>query len=179
MVGVVCIPVAPGGDAHGLDDEDDHLAEEDEKEEEEADGAVGPETEDQEIKSEVFPFDAPDGFGAAFSLEGLVDGPVPAEEGAGAEEDEPKDGQAKVHTLTGIFDEVGQTGQKVDEQRHTVHCKPQEKVVSTGRSNHDLQPAPAALPSRGTHSSTGSTSSCRPSGTAEESPPRSPGRSRV
>lgn len=37
-------PVAPLGDANGLDDEDHHLAEEDEEEEEEADGAVGPET---------------------------------------------------------------------------------------------------------------------------------------
>lgn len=70
-----------------------------------------------------------------FSLEGLVDGPVPAEEGAGAEEDEPEDGQAKAHSLTAVFDEEGQTGQKVEEQRHTVHCKPQQKVVSTGRSN--------------------------------------------
>lgn len=38
------LPVAPVGDANGLDDEDHHLAEEDEEEEEEADGAVGPET---------------------------------------------------------------------------------------------------------------------------------------
>lgn len=37
-------PVAPVGDADGLDDEDHHLAEEDKEEEEEADGAVGPET---------------------------------------------------------------------------------------------------------------------------------------
>lgn len=37
-------PVAPFGDANGLDDEDHHLAKEDEEEEEEADGAVGPET---------------------------------------------------------------------------------------------------------------------------------------
>lgn len=45
-------PVAPVGDADGLDDEDDNLAEEDEKEEEEADRAVGPETGEQEIQSE-------------------------------------------------------------------------------------------------------------------------------
>lgn len=74
--------------------------------------------------------------GASFSLEGLVDGPVPAEEGAGAKEDEPKDGQAKAQTLSGIFDKEGQTGQKVEEQRHAVHCKQQQKVVSTGWSNH-------------------------------------------
>lgn len=52
-----------------------------------------------------------DSFGALFSLERLVDGPVPAEEGAGAEEDEPEDGKAKAHTLRGIFDKEGQTGQ--------------------------------------------------------------------
>lgn len=52
MVGGACTPVAPVGNANGLDDENDHLAEEDEKEEEEADGAVGPETGDQEIQSE-------------------------------------------------------------------------------------------------------------------------------
>lgn len=45
-------PVAPVGDTDRLDDEDDHLAEEDEEEEKEADGAVGPETGDQEIQSE-------------------------------------------------------------------------------------------------------------------------------
>lgn len=71
-----------------------------------------------------------------FSLEGLVDGPVPAEERAGAEEDEPKDGQAKAHTLVAIFDEERQTGQEVEEQCHTVHCKPQQKVISTERSKH-------------------------------------------
>lgn len=51
MVGGACKPVAPVGNADGLDEEDDHLAEEDEKEEEEADGAVGPERADQEIQS--------------------------------------------------------------------------------------------------------------------------------
>lgn len=82
-----------------------------------------------------------DGAGAALSLEGLVDGPVPAEEGAGAEKDEPEDGQAKAYALIAVFDEEGQTGQKVEEQRHAVHCKPQQKVVSTGRSN----PTPATF----------------------------------
>lgn len=140
MVGVVCTPVAPVGNADGLDDEDDHLAEEDEKEEEEADGAVGPETGDQEIQVDGSPFDTPDSFGASFSLEGLVDGPVPAEEGAGAEEDEPKDGQAKAQTLSGIFDEVGQTGQKVEEERHAVHCK----TTAEGRQHREVKPPPSA-----------------------------------
>lgn len=38
-------PVAPLGDAHGLDDEDHHLAEKHKEEEEEAEGAVSPENE--------------------------------------------------------------------------------------------------------------------------------------
>lgn len=36
---------------------------------------------------------------AADSPEGLVDGPVPAEEGAGGEEDEPEDGQAEPYAF--------------------------------------------------------------------------------
>lgn len=67
----------------------------------------------------------------AFSLESLVDGSVPAEEGAGAEEDEPEDGQAKVHALHCVTDEVGQTGQQVEEERHTVHWGHKEMVVTT------------------------------------------------
>lgn len=67
----------------------------------------------------------------AFSLEGLVDGSVPAEEGAGAEEDEPEDGQAKVHALRCVTDEVGQTGQQVEEQCHTVHWGHKKKAVTT------------------------------------------------
>lgn len=33
------------------------------------------------------------------SPEGLVDGSVPAEEGAGSKEDEPENGETKVHTI--------------------------------------------------------------------------------
>lgn len=54
------------------------------------------------------------------SPEGLVDGPVPAEEGARSEEDEPQDGEAEIYTVGGISGEVRQTGQHVEEQGHTV-----------------------------------------------------------
>jgi len=40
-------PVPPLGDAHGLDDEDHHLAEKHHEEEEEAEGAVGPGSENR------------------------------------------------------------------------------------------------------------------------------------
>lgn len=39
--------------------------------------------------------------------EGIVDGPVPTEEGAGHEENEPQDGEAEVHAIGGISGEVG------------------------------------------------------------------------
>lgn len=54
------------------------------------------------------------------SPEGLVDGPVPAEEGAGSEEDEPENGEAKVHTIGRVSGEVSQTRQQVQEESHTV-----------------------------------------------------------
>lgn len=61
------------------------------------------------------------------SLEGLVDGPVPAEEGAGSEEDEPENGEAKIHTVGSISGEVSQTRQQVEEQSHTVDCRNSEE----------------------------------------------------
>lgn len=54
------------------------------------------------------------------SLEGLVDGPVPAKEGAGGEEDEPEDGEAKIYTIARISGEGSQTRQQVEEQSHTA-----------------------------------------------------------
>lgn len=55
------------------------------------------------------------------SLEGLIDRSVPAEEGAGTEEDEPEDGQTKANALGGVADEEGEAGEKVEEQSHAVH----------------------------------------------------------
>lgn len=63
----------------------------------------------------MFLTEASDCVGAAFSLEGLVDRPVPAEERARAEENQPEDGQAEGQALRGFFDEEGQTGEKVEE----------------------------------------------------------------
>lgn len=57
----------------------------------------------------------------AYSLEGLIDGSVPAEEGTWREEDEPEDGETKVHTFTGVPDKEGEAGKNVEEQSHTVH----------------------------------------------------------
>ncbi len=53
-------------------------------------------------------------------LEGLVDGPVPADEGHRREEDEPEDGQAEVDTVLRVCSEVSQAGQHVEEQSGTV-----------------------------------------------------------
>lgn len=53
--------------------------------------------------------------------EGLVDGSVPADEGHGGEEDEPKDGQAKVNTIGScVCCEVSQAGQQIEEEGGTV-----------------------------------------------------------
>lgn len=57
----------------------------------------------------------------AYSLEGLIDRSVPAEEGTGCEEDEPEDGETKVDTFIGVPDEEGKAGKNVEEQSHTVH----------------------------------------------------------
>lgn len=59
-------------------------------------------------------------FNNSDSLEGLVDGPVPAKEGAGREEDEPENGEAKIHTIVRISGKGGQTSQQVEEQSHRV-----------------------------------------------------------
>lgn len=54
------------------------------------------------------------------SLEGIVDGPEPADEGARSKEDEPQNGEAKIHTISWVGDEVSHAGQQVEEQSHTV-----------------------------------------------------------
>lgn len=61
------------------------------------------------------------------SLEGFVDWPVPAEEGTGRKEDEPEDGEAKVHPVGSRRGEAGETRQHVQEQRHAVDCKEEER----------------------------------------------------
>lgn len=61
------------------------------------------------------------------SLEGLIDRSVPAEEGAGTEEDEPEDGQTEANTLGGLSDEEGEAGKNVEEQSHAVHWRTNSK----------------------------------------------------
>lgn len=53
------------------------------------------------------------------SPEGLIDRSVPAEEGAGSEEDEPQNGEAEINSVV-TGDEVSQARQQVEEQSHTV-----------------------------------------------------------
>lgn len=53
-------------------------------------------------------------------LEGFVNWSVPADEGHGGEEDEPKDGQTKVDTSILVCSEVSQTCQHVEEQSGAV-----------------------------------------------------------
>lgn len=69
----------------------------------------------------------------ADSPEGLVDGPVPAEEGAGSEEDEPEDWEAKTHAFGRHSDEVRQTRQQVEEQSHAVHWRHSRQEFNTTR----------------------------------------------
>ena len=54
--------------------------------------------------------------------EGLVDGPVPADEGHRGEEDEPEDGQTEVNPVLSVCSEVSQAGQHVEEESGTVDC---------------------------------------------------------
>lgn len=53
--------------------------------------------------------------------EGLVDGPVPADERHWGEEDEPEDGQTKVDPTLSVCSEVRQAGQHVEEESGTVN----------------------------------------------------------
>lgn len=52
--------------------------------------------------------------------EGLVDGPVPADESHRGEEDEPEDGQTEVNTICCVCSEVSQACQHVEEKSGTV-----------------------------------------------------------
>lgn len=68
--------------------------------------------------------------------EGSVDRPVPTDEGHRGEEDEPEDGQTKVHTILTACSEVSQAGQHVEEEsgtmdwRDTAHRKPMNQAES-------------------------------------------------
>lgn len=52
--------------------------------------------------------------------EGSVQRPVPADEGARREEQEPEDGQTKVHAAGHVHEEPGQAAHQVSQQRACV-----------------------------------------------------------
>lgn len=59
-------------------------------------------------------------FNAVDQPEGFINWAVPAHERGGAEENKPEDGETEVHAVIHIHDEVAQTRQQVQEERHTV-----------------------------------------------------------
>lgn len=66
-------------------------------------------------------------------LEGLVNGPKPADVGAGCEEDEPEKGEAKVGGSP-ASDQPRETAHQVHGQRDAVHCRP--RSTCTHRDKH-------------------------------------------
>lgn len=54
--------------------------------------------------------------------EGFIDRSVPADERGRAEEDKPEDGETQVDAVLLVCNEVGQTRQQVQEERHAVIC---------------------------------------------------------
>ena len=74
------------------------------------------------------------GLGAGFSthhlLEGLVNGPKPADVGAGCEEDEPEKGEAKVGGSP-ASDQPRETAHQVHGQRDAIHCRPGSTSTDT------------------------------------------------
>lgn len=77
------------------------------------------------------------GLGAGVStnhlLEGLVNGPKPADVGAGCEEDEPEKGEAKVGGSP-TSNQPRETAHQVHRQRDAVHCRP--RSTCTHRDIH-------------------------------------------
>lgn len=64
--------------------------------------------------------------------EGPVHRSVPADEGHRGEEDEPEDGQTKVHAISSVCYEVRQAGKDVEEQSGTVDWR-RRRAVSVER----------------------------------------------
>lgn len=113
-------PGAPAGDADALDHVDAELADVDEEEEEEAEGAVAPaEKEKKKRHQQQGGGPAPPGRVRAVP-EGAVERPEPAHVGARREEQEPEDGQTKVHAAVDVHEEPGQAGHQVGQQRACV-----------------------------------------------------------
>lgn len=85
-------------------------------------------------------------------LEGLVNGPKPADVGAGCEEDEPEKGQAKVGGSP-ASDQPRETAHQVHGQRDAVHCRPRSTYTETDTSMHtDTRPMQRYMSTQtGTH----------------------------
>lgn len=115
------VPEPPSGDTDSHDDAGDHLGEKNEEEEKKIEGAVTPRREKRQVT--VTPLGSfgkcgPTSGRRLVEPEGFVDGPVPANKGAGGEEEGPEDGQAQAHAAArGVGAEHGQGGQHVEEQR--------------------------------------------------------------
>lgn len=50
----------------------------------------------------------------------LIHGAVPADEGAGREEESPEDGQPEARTIVGLHTEAGQAGEEIQEQSQSA-----------------------------------------------------------
>lgn len=78
------------------------------------------------------------GLCSGISPESSVERPVPADEGTWREEQEPEDGEAEVHTPTGVHTEPGQAAHQVGQQRPSVNWE----GVSSNSIIHDKHFAP-------------------------------------
>ena len=88
----------------------------------------------RKIRKETGEMGKDTGLGAGFSthhlLEGLVNGPKPADVGAGCEEDEPEKGEAKVGGSP-ASDQPRETAHQVHGQRDAIHCRPGSTSTDT------------------------------------------------
>lgn len=126
----VSSPGAPVGDAHALDDVDAKLADVDEEEDKEAEGAVAPAQGEGGEKADAVSrrltlklFSRARRRAGHVSPERSVEWPVPADERARREEQEPEDGEAEVHAPAGVHAEPGQAAHQVGQQRPSVNCE--------------------------------------------------------
>lgn len=127
---LVSSPGAPAGDAHALDDVDAKLTDVDEEEDKEAEGAVTPaqgegvgETDVvSDPSSQIVLWSSEEGGTCGgVSPERSVEWPVPADERARREEQEPEDGEAEVYPATAVHAEPGQAAHQVGQQRPSVN----------------------------------------------------------
>lgn len=127
---------------------DAELTDVDEKEDEEAEGTVAPETEKAEEKkkkkkksggeSENSGSESRRILGTRGSPEGPVQRSVPADERAGGEEQEPEQGQAEVHPVRRVHAEPGQAAEHVHEERAGVNWERRRSESSAVKQHRHL-----------------------------------------